>query len=196
MPGNSGHHQSDEKKSGSDGGHHIPHETRGPGWRTWVACTQLPGGRAMPGKGGHHQSDEREREAVMVATTYPMKPGALGKNLGDLHLMKRRKSHAWRQWPSPARWKRREAVMVAHHMPHETRGPGWRTWVAYTQLQGGRAMPGNSGHHQSDGKKGVAVMVATTHPMKPWALGKNLGGPHSITRRKSHPWKQLPSPVR
>ena len=31
MPGNSGHHQSDEKKSGSDGGHHIPHETKGPG---------------------------------------------------------------------------------------------------------------------------------------------------------------------
>ena len=31
MPGDSGHHQSDEKKSGSDGGHHIPHETKGPG---------------------------------------------------------------------------------------------------------------------------------------------------------------------
>ena len=31
MPGNSGHYQSDEKKRGSDGGHHIPHETRGPG---------------------------------------------------------------------------------------------------------------------------------------------------------------------
>ena len=57
----------------------------------------------MPGNSGHHQSDEKEREAVMVATTYPMKPGALGKNLGDLHLMKRRKSHAWRQWPLPVR---------------------------------------------------------------------------------------------
>ena len=31
MPGDSGHHQSDEKKSGSDVGHHIPHEARGPG---------------------------------------------------------------------------------------------------------------------------------------------------------------------
>ena len=82
MTGNSGPHQSDEEKRGSDGGHHMPHETRGPGWRTWVACTQLPGGRAMPGKGGHHRSDEREREAVMVATTYPMKPGALGGKPG------------------------------------------------------------------------------------------------------------------
>ena len=38
MPGGSGPHQSDGKKSGSDGGHHIPHEARGlweePGWPT------------------------------------------------------------------------------------------------------------------------------------------------------------------
>ena len=36
MPGDSGHYQSDERKRGSDGGHHIPHEARGfwrePGW--------------------------------------------------------------------------------------------------------------------------------------------------------------------
>ena len=38
-------------------------------------------------------------------------------------------------------------------MPHETKGPGRETWVAYTQLQGGRAIPGSSGHHQSDEKK-------------------------------------------
>ena len=57
----------------------------------------------MPGDSGPHQSDEKEREAVMVATTYPMKPGALGKNLGDLHLMKRRTSQAWKKWPSSVR---------------------------------------------------------------------------------------------
>ncbi len=38
-------------------------------------------------------------------------------------------------------------------------------------------MPGNSGHHQSDEKEGVAVMVATTHPMKPGALGGKPGWP-------------------
>ena len=57
-------------------------------------------------------------------------------------------------------------------------------------------MPGNSGHHQSDEKEGVAVMVATSHPMKPGALGENLGGLHPITRRKGHPWEQWPSPLR
>ena len=59
----------------------------------------------MPGDSGHHQPDEKGRVAVMVATTYPKKPGALGENLGGLHLMKRRKGHAWRQWPPPVRWK-------------------------------------------------------------------------------------------
>ena len=57
----------------------------------------------MPGNSGHHQSDEKEGVAVMVATTHPMKPRALGRNLGGLHFMKRRKSHAWKQWPSPVR---------------------------------------------------------------------------------------------
>ena len=101
MPGSSGHHQSDEKKRGSDGGHHIPHETKGPGkepgWPREEPCLET------------------------VALTSQMK--------------------------------RRVAVMVAHHIPHETKGPGRKTWVAYTQLQGGRAIPGSSGPHQPDEKK-------------------------------------------
>ena len=38
-------------------------------------------------------------------------------------------------------------------------------------------MPGDSGHQQSDGKERVAVMVATTYPMKPGALGGEPGWP-------------------
>ena len=76
----------------------------------------------MPGNSGHHQSDEKEGVAVMVATTYPMKPGALGENLGVLHSITRRKSHAWEQWPSPVRWERKSGSDGGHHMPHETRG--------------------------------------------------------------------------
>ena len=48
-------------------------------------------------------SQMKKGEAVMVATTCLMKPRALAKNLGDLHFMKRRKSHAWKQWPSSVR---------------------------------------------------------------------------------------------
>ena len=48
-------------------------------------------------------SQMKGREALMVATTYLMKPRALGESLGDLHFMKRRKSHACKQWPSPVR---------------------------------------------------------------------------------------------
>ena len=105
MPGDSGHHQSDGKKSGSDGGHHMPHETRGPGrepgWPTPNCKEEEPCLETVA-----ITSQMKRRVAVMVATTYPMKPRALQK-----------------------------------------------IWVAYTQLQGGRAIPGNSGHHQSDEKK-------------------------------------------
>ena len=100
MPGDSGHYQSDEKKRGSDGGHHIPHETKGflkePGWPTLNYKEEGPCLETVA-----HTSQMKRGEAVMVATTYPMKPGALGENLGGLHLITRRESHAWKQWPSP-----------------------------------------------------------------------------------------------
>ena len=57
----------------------------------------------MLGNSGHRQPDDEKREAVMVATTYPMKPRALGENLGGPHFMKRRKSQAWKKWPSSVR---------------------------------------------------------------------------------------------
>ena len=91
-----------KKERGSDGGHHIPHETKGPG--------KGPGWPAP-----HYKekdpcletvaiiSQMKKGEAVMVATTYLMKPRALAKNLGDLHFMKRRKSQAWKKWPSTVR---------------------------------------------------------------------------------------------
>ena len=78
MPGNSGHHQSDEKRRGSDGGHHIPHETKGPGrepgWPTLHEKEKEPGLEKVA-----IISQMKRREAVMVATTYPMKPRALEK---------------------------------------------------------------------------------------------------------------------
>ena len=104
MPGDSGHYQSDEKKSGSDGGHHIPHEARVPGREPgWPAPHEKEEEPCLETVAPTSQMERRV--AVMVATTYPMKPGSLGKNLGGLHLMKRRKGHAWRQWPPPVRWK-------------------------------------------------------------------------------------------
>ena len=58
IPGDSGHYQSDGKKSGSDGGHHIPHEARGPG-----------------GKPGWPAPHEKEEEPFLetVAITSQMK---------------------------------------------------------------------------------------------------------------------------
>ena len=70
-----------KQKSGSDGGHHIPHEARGlweePGWPTLNYKEEGPSLETVA-----ITSQMKRRVAVMVATTYPMKPGALGGEPG------------------------------------------------------------------------------------------------------------------
>ena len=83
--------------------------------------------------------------------------------------------------------KRRVAVMVAHHIPHETKGPGrepgWPTLnckeeepcletVAITcQVKKKEALMLAHTHTQSGGKEEWQCWWLTTYPMKPGALG-------------------------
>ena len=71
----------------------------------------------MPGGSGHHQSDEREREAVMVATTYPMKPGALGGEPGWPAPHEKEEGPCLETVAITSQMKRRVAVMVATTYP-------------------------------------------------------------------------------
>ena len=71
----------------------------------------------MPGDSGHHQSDGKERVAVMVATTYPMKPGALGKNLCDLLFIGGRREPCLEALALSIQMREGEALMVATTYP-------------------------------------------------------------------------------
>ncbi len=82
--------------------HHIPHEARGPwrepGWPTLNYKEEEPCLETVA-----FTSQMKRRVAVMVAHHTPHETKGPGENLGDLHLITRRKSHAWKQWPSPVR---------------------------------------------------------------------------------------------
>ena len=100
MPGSSGPHQSNGRERSIVVGHRIHHETRGPGGKPgWPTLNE--GEREPCLETVALTNQMKEREALMVATTYIMKPGALGRNLGGLHPITRGESHAWKQCPSP-----------------------------------------------------------------------------------------------
>ena len=81
MPGNSGPHQSDERKSGSDGGLHIPHEARGPGREPgWPTLNYKEEGPFLETVA--ITSQMKRRVAVMVAHHIPHETRGFWKEPG------------------------------------------------------------------------------------------------------------------